>query len=214
MTLYEILGVKPDTTPEEIKAAWRSQSRKLHPDKNPNDPQATGKFQALEGAYRILSDPETREQYDLTGDTDPKNPESQAMEMIFDLFSRIVVEVDTMTEALSKLNEAINHVLTQVSQELVELQSKVNKLEKKKKALKFNGKGANLIGDALDHVLAQINERIGGLTRAREIARLAEKFLPDYEGLDKPVPRACTEEILPPQYRELFNNIFGQGFRR
>ncbi|KZT01553.1 DnaJ-domain-containing protein [Laetiporus sulphureus 93-53] len=65
--LYELLGVHPEASEDEIKKAYRRKAREHHPDKNPDDPTAGPKFQEMAAAYEILSSTETREVYDLYG---------------------------------------------------------------------------------------------------------------------------------------------------
>ncbi|PCH42138.1 DnaJ-domain-containing protein [Wolfiporia cocos MD-104 SS10] len=65
--LYELLGVHPQASEDEIKKAYRKKAREHHPDKNPDDPTAGQKFQEMAAAYEILSQAETREAYDRYG---------------------------------------------------------------------------------------------------------------------------------------------------
>ena len=64
---YEVLGVARDATPEAIKKAYRGMARKHHPDVNPGDKTAEGKFKEVQQAYDILSEPEKRALYDRYG---------------------------------------------------------------------------------------------------------------------------------------------------
>lgn len=64
---YKILGVDKNASEEDIKKAYRKQARKLHPDLNPNDKEAHKKFQQINEANEVLSDPEKRKKYDKYG---------------------------------------------------------------------------------------------------------------------------------------------------
>ncbi len=64
--LYEVLGVGRDASEDEIKKAFRSKARELHPDVN-KAPDAEEKFKELNEAYDVLSDASKRAQYDRFG---------------------------------------------------------------------------------------------------------------------------------------------------
>ena len=61
---YGILGVSKTATQDEIKKAYKKLARKHHPDLNPNDPDAQRRFQEINEANEVLSDPEKRKKYD------------------------------------------------------------------------------------------------------------------------------------------------------
>lgn len=64
---YKVLGIEKTATLKEIKSAYRKLARKHHPDLNPNDKDAKRKFQVINEANEVLSDPEKRKKYDQYG---------------------------------------------------------------------------------------------------------------------------------------------------
>jgi curved DNA-binding protein len=64
---YKILGVPKDANAKDIKAAFRKQARKYHPDFNKGDAKAEAKFKEVNEANEVLSDPEKRKRYDTLG---------------------------------------------------------------------------------------------------------------------------------------------------
>lgn len=65
---YKTLGLTKSATDKDIKNAYRKLARKYHPDLNPNDAGAHKKFQELNEANEVLSDPEKRKKYDKYGE--------------------------------------------------------------------------------------------------------------------------------------------------
>ena len=64
---YKVLGVNKNASQDEIKKAYRNLARKHHPDLNPNDKEAHKRFQQINEANEVLSDPEKRKKYDQYG---------------------------------------------------------------------------------------------------------------------------------------------------
>lgn len=63
---YQILGVPPNASQDEIQRAYRKLARAHHPDVN-KDPSAEDRFKDISEAYAVLSDPNTRRRYDAFG---------------------------------------------------------------------------------------------------------------------------------------------------
>ncbi|MDO3641698.1 J domain-containing protein [Mucilaginibacter sp. L3T2-6] len=72
---YQVLGIDKKASEKDIKAAYRKLARKYHPDLNPNDAEAHKKFQQLNEANEVLSDPEKRKKYDQYGEHWQHGPE-------------------------------------------------------------------------------------------------------------------------------------------
>lgn len=64
---YSTLGISKNASEDEIKKAYRKLARKYHPDVNPDDKDAHKKFQQINEAHEVLSDPEKRKKYDQYG---------------------------------------------------------------------------------------------------------------------------------------------------
>ena len=64
---YDVLGVSKSASKDELKKSYRKLAMKYHPDRNPDDSEASEKFKELSEAYEILSDDQKRQTYDNFG---------------------------------------------------------------------------------------------------------------------------------------------------
>ena len=77
MDLYQRLGIKRGSSDAEIKKAYRSLAKQLHPDRNKDNPKAAERFGQVTAAYDLLSDKDKRARYDrgeIDEDGNPKMP--------------------------------------------------------------------------------------------------------------------------------------------
>uniref|UniRef100_A0A8C2P8Q4 DnaJ homolog subfamily C member 4 n=1 Tax=Capra hircus TaxID=9925 RepID=A0A8C2P8Q4_CAPHI len=77
---YELLGVQPGASAEEVKRAFFSKSKELHPDRDPGNPALHSRFVELSEAYQVLSREQSRRSYDhqLRSAASPKSPGTAA----------------------------------------------------------------------------------------------------------------------------------------
>ena len=76
MDLYQRLGIKRGASEEEVKKAYRSLAKQLHPDRNTDNPKAAERFSAVTAAYDLLSDKDKRARYDRGEIDEEGNPKS------------------------------------------------------------------------------------------------------------------------------------------
>lgn len=75
LDLYQVLGIARDATHDEVKKAYRAMAKKHHPDSG-GDKET---FQLISLAGSVLTDPESRERYDQTGQTDAQAEDNPAL---------------------------------------------------------------------------------------------------------------------------------------
>lgn len=152
-SLYDILKVPRDAKPNAIKASYRAEAMRHHPDRLPPTASPEEKaaameaFQKLKDAYDVLMDRERREQYDLSGQV-PKSKHQLATEAAALLLQAFTSVVDQMATLVVENPIAAEHMRSPVAviqdtlnERLVDVQQRVRAARDKRKALKRVIKG-------------------------------------------------------------------------
>lgn len=101
---YAILGVRRNAGQDEIKAAWRSVAKAVHPDHNQADPLATQRFAEAGKAYELLRDPVLRSRYDrVRREAELRRMEALKQKMRGPEPAEEPVDAETAEEAISRI---------------------------------------------------------------------------------------------------------------
>lgn len=147
-SLYEILKVPRDAKPHAIKAAYRAEAMRLHPDRQ--KPASTQEekdaqmeaFQKLQDAYDVLMDRDRREQYDISGLVPRTNAQlaNDASAYIVDAYRNVVDGMSSMVgqqpQALLHLHSPVFVITTAINERIVILQDEIRAARNKRKMIK------------------------------------------------------------------------------
>ncbi|AHK43635.1 MULTISPECIES: DnaJ C-terminal domain-containing protein [Ensifer] len=101
---YAILGVRRTAGQDEIKAAWRSVAKAIHPDHNQDDPTAAERFAEAGKAYELLRDPKLRSRYDYARrEAELRRMEAMKAKMRGPEPEEQPVDAETAEEAVSRI---------------------------------------------------------------------------------------------------------------
>ena len=129
MTLYEILGVAPTATTDDIKKAYRKKARASHPDTG-----AAGgdreQFHQVQHAYDVLSDPERRQRYDETGEQGGAPLVPTPTQILAEAFSIVLDAPVRMLSPLAMLKEVLQARLANERRDLAEHEREIRRWRK------------------------------------------------------------------------------------
>ena len=178
---YEQLGVPRNASADEIKRAYRSKVQAMHPDKHPDDPFATTRFQQIQESYDILSDAARRRAYDDTGETDQADLMRRATALLTMVFDALLEE--TVPDLLGAARGELGHVTEQATHSSGQSQHKIARLEKQLRRYRYRGNGQDLVTDLLNNKLEKQRALLKKATQAIEESAIALVLLKDYEAV-------------------------------
>lgn len=180
-TLYDALGVPPDASPDDIKAAHRAAAKRHHPDAGGD----AEKFGQIQRAYDVLSDPDRRARYDATGDTDTMDPEARIDGMARDYIAHMLIA--TVQNEPGVHYDWLGHARSKAASDRQKMLKDRDTLKKKrgtaeKLASKFTAKGShNIPRDVVATICRDIDRTIEDIGNRLKVLDRVDALLKDYE---------------------------------
>ena len=174
---YKILGVERTATEEEIKKAFRSKSKILHPDAGGD----ADEFRKLKHAFDILGDPARRGRYDDLGCD--REVEPNAMAALEEIFSSILTAADSVIDVVLAAKEVCKREIGQAKKATKKIDEDLRKLERyaKQVRMKAGVSKENLFSRALDGRVSRARHNLGEVKFACEVWARTLELLQDYE---------------------------------
>lgn len=179
--LYKILGVGADATDDDIRRAYRRRAMIIHPDRNAGLDKG---FVALQKAYDVLSDEESRKYYDETGQVkDHHKPEDKIRSELISLFTMLLdTTPDLETTNLVDVGvRQINQNISAIRDEIRKNEKLIKRTKKAKNRMKRKSDKPNLFEALLDERLRNIEININKLNDVIKTHEKIKAELEDYE---------------------------------
>ena len=160
--LYRVLGVGRGAAQDDLRRAYRRKAKTSHPDSGGS----VGAFGEIATAYAVLSDPERRERYDLTGEIDPPRAdtlEASAIEVIAQKLGLIIhAEQDVTALDIGALIEgAIREDMAQRRANIASHSRAIERTTKLRTRVKRKANGQdNMLAKVLDWHEASVKDQI------------------------------------------------------
>lgn len=179
---YEVLGVTPDASQDEIRAAYKKLAQQLHPDKHPDDVAgATKKFQELDEAYTILADAQKRARYDDLGDTEETKANELRLHAIQLLTESALELIDKPGDHHAALRIMCEETIKNRAAAIQDALREIGKRKKFSKRWKNKLGGRNIFANALRRETLKLHEDIETSKASIEIAEECLCILAEYK---------------------------------
>lgn len=179
---YKTLGVLPDATAERIKHAYRRLARKYHPDVSKEE-DAHEKFQKVQRAYDVLSDPDWRKHYDEKGTDAREDADVAARDLLATVLKQTLIRsIDVPWVSMTNVaNLILDEMQDQINKQLHGCQSLLKKIDKHSGRMRTKEGILNMHEEIVHAERARAQamaERHPGMLATIKAARL---LLKDYE---------------------------------
>lgn len=181
---YAILGIERGATAEEVKAAYRRESMRVHPDRGGNtDAQA-----AVNRAYEVLSDEVRRALYDATGrDLNGPSVETEAQQQLAQLFGQVVN--GSTFDPIADARQILLQARTQMNVARDEAKRKLARLTTLRGKVSTKGDAPNLVHGIIDAQIQAIDQALTNMDRGEAVQQAVSDMLDAYEFTgEQPMP--------------------------
>ena len=182
--LYSILDLPRDATPDEIQRRYRKLAKQLHPDVLGHEQTAEEAiaFFDLQSAYDVLSDPEKREYYDRTGDTDAQARLEEVEGTIIDLASKLIFLLPSNENFVEAIGEKIKTGIAKLGGDEVAEKKNLDRIRKLQKRIYFTEHDGrrDLLGKLLQEKETNAVENLANIARNIELSAEALTYLSSF----------------------------------
>jgi curved DNA-binding protein CbpA len=192
MTYYDELGVSRDATNEEIRAAFRRKAKEHHPDRG-GDPE---KMSAANRAYETLISPDRRLTYDRTGDDRPPQTDNAAQQLVLATILEWMASATNSGDLITDVSARFDSDDRATRDQIDAGNKHLDRLRKRLKKLKFKGKGADFVRQAVAHKIKETKQQIEKLKDRRQMLARAKEILGNYEYEVEAAPQTFTFGII------------------
>lgn len=217
--LYAALGIDPDASPAEVKAAHRRRAKQTHPDREGGNREA---FDRVQRAYGILSDHSKRAKYDETGvemDMPENLEESQALTILSQKLANLVGNEQInprIVDILTHLKREMAEEAQQARAEKVKSERQITRAQEFQKRLKVKEGETNRLTQVIESQITAHRGRIEAVDAALRVYEIAQALAADYlYETDKPEPSAAygvyEQQMLQAMKMNLRGSIFNNN---
>ena len=178
---YEILDVPEDASEDEIKAAYKKEAQKVHPDKEDG---CTDKFKALQEAYMVLSNVDKRKRYDAGEEVGMQVEaaiEDRARNAVATLFSQCIEENDGRSNLIDAAKQKVRLEIASVRTKMRQGEKLLINLEVLMSRITYSGETLNLFETSVHVKTESVKNTLQNLSEECEVLKLIIKMLSDYE---------------------------------
>ena len=174
---YDTLGVPADATDDQIKQAYRSASKKHHPDKGGDEQE----FKKATNAYMVLSDPAKRAEYDRTGEYPKPNSDLQ---LVMEFISMTIEDFRNRQDIkYGNLQHFMHHMLTDREKKVENAKAEADKRIRQYEEMLSRSKGPEdgPVHGVLKSMIEQTKEAIPRMDADLDKVKMIREHLAEYE---------------------------------